>query len=81
MEVIMKPWPWYVSGPLIGLLVPLLLLGCLISPAMAQAPIDNIPTEGDLLMIYDNTLIARNYTSLKDRYEGTLPYCDTSSRF
>jgi len=26
MEVILKPWPWYVAGPLIGLTVPLLLL-------------------------------------------------------
>jgi len=25
-EWILKPWPWYVSGPLIGLTVPLLLL-------------------------------------------------------
>jgi len=26
MEFIKQPWPWYVSGPLIGLMVPLLLL-------------------------------------------------------
>lgn len=26
METILKPWPWYVAGPLIGLTVPLLLL-------------------------------------------------------
>ena|SRR5688572_14212158 len=26
MEAILKPWPWYVAGPLIGLMVPLLLL-------------------------------------------------------
>jgi len=26
MEAILKPWPWYVTGPLIGLTVPLLLL-------------------------------------------------------
>lgn len=26
MELITKPWPWYVAGPLIGLMVPLLLL-------------------------------------------------------
>lgn len=26
MEFISKPWPWYVAGPLIGLMVPLLLL-------------------------------------------------------
>lgn len=26
MEIILKPWPWYVAGPLIGLTVPLLLL-------------------------------------------------------
>lgn len=26
MEWILQPWPWYVSGPLIGLMVPLLLL-------------------------------------------------------
>lgn len=26
MEVIAKPWPWYIAGPLIGLMVPLLLL-------------------------------------------------------
>ncbi|UBM59699.1 YeeE/YedE family protein [Marinilongibacter aquaticus] len=25
-ELILKPWPWYVAGPLIGLMVPLLLL-------------------------------------------------------
>ena len=25
-EVIKSPWPWYVSGPLIGLMVPILLL-------------------------------------------------------
>lgn len=25
LEIIQKPWPWYVAGPLIGLLVPLLL--------------------------------------------------------
>lgn len=26
IDVIMKPWPWYVAGPLIGLTVPALLL-------------------------------------------------------
>lgn len=26
MESILNPWPWYVAGPLIGLMVPLLLL-------------------------------------------------------
>lgn len=26
MEIISEPWPWYVAGPLIGLIVPLLLL-------------------------------------------------------
>lgn len=26
MEFIYKPWPWYVAGPMIGLIVPLLLL-------------------------------------------------------
>ncbi len=26
IEAILNPWPWYVSGPLIGLTVPLLLL-------------------------------------------------------
>ena len=26
LEWILEPWPWYVSGPLIGLTVPLLLL-------------------------------------------------------
>ena len=26
MDVIFEPWPWYVAGPLIGLMVPLLLL-------------------------------------------------------
>ena len=26
MDVIMKPWPWYIAGPLIGLTVPALLL-------------------------------------------------------
>ncbi|MFN3403792.1 MAG: YeeE/YedE family protein [Cytophagaceae bacterium] len=26
IELIKAPWPWYVSGPLIGLMVPLLLL-------------------------------------------------------
>jgi len=26
IEFIRQPWPWYVSGPLIGLMVPLLLL-------------------------------------------------------
>ena len=26
LELLMKPWPWYVSGPLIGLMVPALLL-------------------------------------------------------
>jgi uncharacterized membrane protein YedE/YeeE len=25
-EILQKPWPWYVAGPLIGLIVPLLLL-------------------------------------------------------
>lgn len=25
MEVLTKPWPWYVAGPMIGLTVPLLL--------------------------------------------------------
>jgi uncharacterized membrane protein YedE/YeeE len=25
-EFLLRPWPWYVAGPLIGLLVPLLLL-------------------------------------------------------
>ena len=26
MEILFKPWPWYIAGPLIGLTVPLLLL-------------------------------------------------------
>lgn len=26
VELILKPWPWYIAGPLIGLMVPLLLL-------------------------------------------------------
>ena len=26
LEVLSKPWPWYVAGPLIGLIVPLLLV-------------------------------------------------------
>ncbi|HUF65064.1 MAG TPA: YeeE/YedE thiosulfate transporter family protein [Gemmatimonadaceae bacterium] len=26
IELLSRPWPWYVSGPLIGLMVPLLLL-------------------------------------------------------
>ena len=26
IEIIKQPWPWYVAGPLIGLMVPLLLL-------------------------------------------------------
>jgi uncharacterized membrane protein YedE/YeeE len=26
MNILTQPWPWYVSGPLIGLMVPLLLL-------------------------------------------------------
>ncbi len=26
MELIQKPWPWYIAGPLIGLTVPILLL-------------------------------------------------------
>ncbi len=26
MKALLQPWPWYVSGPLIGLAVPLLLL-------------------------------------------------------
>ena len=26
IEVIKQPWPWYVAGPLIGLMVPLLLI-------------------------------------------------------
>ncbi len=26
LEIISKPWPWYVAGPLIGLIVPALLL-------------------------------------------------------
>lgn len=26
LELLTKPWPWYISGPLIGLMVPLLLV-------------------------------------------------------
>jgi uncharacterized membrane protein YedE/YeeE len=26
MDSLLAPWPWYVAGPLIGLVVPLLLL-------------------------------------------------------
>lgn len=26
MELILKPWPWYIAGPLLGLMVPILLL-------------------------------------------------------
>ena len=26
MEILLKPWPWYIGGPLIGLMVPLLLI-------------------------------------------------------
>ena len=26
LEVIKQPWPWYVAGPLIGLIVPALLI-------------------------------------------------------
>lgn len=27
VEILREPWPWYVAGPLIGLIVPLLLVG------------------------------------------------------
>lgn len=26
LEILKQPWPWYISGPLIGLMVPLLLI-------------------------------------------------------
>jgi hypothetical protein len=26
MNLLYEPWPWYIAGPLIGLMVPLLLL-------------------------------------------------------
>lgn len=26
MEMLSRPWPWYVAGPLIGLMVPALLI-------------------------------------------------------
>jgi len=26
IEILQQPWPWYISGPLIGLMVPLLLI-------------------------------------------------------
>jgi uncharacterized membrane protein YedE/YeeE len=26
VDAIVQPWPWYVAGPLVGLIVPLLLL-------------------------------------------------------
>lgn len=26
MEILAKPWPWYIAGPLIGITVPLLLV-------------------------------------------------------
>lgn len=26
MNILIKPWPWYIAGPLIGLIIPLLLL-------------------------------------------------------
>ena len=26
LEILSQPWPWYVSGPLIGLMIPLLLI-------------------------------------------------------
>lgn len=26
LEILKQPWPWYVSGPLIGLMIPLLLI-------------------------------------------------------
>ena len=26
LEIIKQPWPWYISGPLIGLMVPMLML-------------------------------------------------------
>lgn len=26
LEILSKPWPWYVTGPLIGLIIPLLLI-------------------------------------------------------
>ena len=26
LEIINQPWPWYISGPLVGLIVPILLL-------------------------------------------------------
>ncbi|MBA3664671.1 MAG: YeeE/YedE family protein [Bacteroidetes bacterium] len=26
MNILLQPWPWYVAGPLIGLMIPLLLL-------------------------------------------------------
>jgi uncharacterized membrane protein YedE/YeeE len=28
MEVLTKPWPWYVAGPILGLMVPAMLLLC-----------------------------------------------------
>jgi hypothetical protein len=26
LEIIQKPWPWYIAGPLIGLIIPILLI-------------------------------------------------------
>ena len=26
MELLTQPWPWYIAGPIIGLMVPIMLL-------------------------------------------------------
>ena len=26
LEILTQPWPWYVAGPLIGIIIPLLLI-------------------------------------------------------
>ncbi|MEL6534327.1 MAG: YeeE/YedE thiosulfate transporter family protein [Bacteroidota bacterium] len=57
LEILSEPWPWYIGGPLVGLMVPLLLLAGNkrfgISSTLKQACSAIIPTRVSFFKEYD----------------------------
>ncbi|HAA15457.1 MAG TPA: hypothetical protein DCE41_28650 [Cytophagales bacterium] len=57
LDILREPWPWYIGGPLVGLMVPLLLLAGNkrfgISSTLRQACSAIIPTKAAFFKDYD----------------------------
>lgn len=67
LEALLKPWPWYVSGPLIGLTVPTLLL--LTGKALGIS--GSFRNFCDILFARDRKTAVREPAFIKERWKMT----------